>query len=82
MLAAERRIGKLESLPYCKNWTLSQGCVDIKAGEADLAGQIKALAAEGYAGYFTIEPHRWDERAAATRRDTAQILELLKEAGQ
>lgn len=66
---------------HCKNWTPAGGCVDINAGEADLAGQIRALVADGYPGYFTIEPHRWDERAAATRRNTAQLLGLLQESG-
>jgi len=64
---------------HCKNWTARGGCVDIDAGDADLAGQVRALVADGYSGYFTVEPHRWGERAQATRRNTAQLLQLLEE---
>ena len=65
---------------HCKNWTAGQGCVDIDSGDADMAGQISALVADGYRGYFTLEPHRWDERVQATRRNTAQLLRLLETA--
>lgn len=63
---------------HCKNWLPSEGNVDIMSGQADIAGQVAALKADGYPGYYTVEPHQWHDRANATRRNTAQLLELLQ----
>jgi sugar phosphate isomerase/epimerase len=63
---------------HFKNWTPDDGFVAINAGEADLAGQVAALKADGYSGYYCLEPHQWDNRAEATRENAQQLLALLR----
>ena len=41
-----------------------------------LEGQVSALKADEYDGYFCVEPHQWDNRAEASRKNTRQLLEL------
>ncbi len=61
---------------HFKNWTPA-GWAAIKDGVADLAGQVHALKADGYAGYYCLEPHQKDRRPAA-RLNHAQLLSLLQ----
>lgn len=63
---------------HCKNWGVDGGNVAINDGAVDWAGQIAALKADSYTGYFCIEPHQWHDRANATRLNTAQLLALLE----
>ena len=63
---------------HCKNWDAEKGNVALEAGVVDWAGQIGALKADGYTGYFCVEPHQWNDRANATRLNTGQLLELLE----
>lgn len=62
---------------HFKNWTAEDGNVAIQDGIVDMAGQVSALKADGYAGYYCIEPHQWHDRANATRLNTTQLLALL-----
>ena len=64
---------------HCKNWAATGGNVALDAGVVDWPGQIAALKADCYAGYFCVEPHQWDDRENATRLNTAQLLGLLEE---
>lgn len=64
---------------HFKNWTAQDGNVAIQAGIVDMAGQVSALQADGYAGYYCIEPHQWHDRANATRLNAGQLLELLSQ---
>ena len=61
---------------HFKNWTPA-GWAAIKDGAADLAGQVRALKADGYPGCYCLEPHQKDRRAAA-RLNHAQLLSLLQ----
>ena len=67
---------------HCKNWQPGRGNVSIKEGMVDMAAQVAALKADGYAGYYCVEPHQWHDRANATRLNTRQLLELLEDSGQ
>ena len=62
---------------HFKNWTEADGFVAINDGVADLAGQVKALKADDYGGYYCLEPHQWADRHKAVRKNTAQLLALL-----
>ena len=62
---------------HFKNWTAENGWEAINDGVADLAGQVAALKADGYAGYYCLEPHQKDRRSAA-RKNHAQLLALLQ----
>ncbi|MEM7029130.1 MAG: sugar phosphate isomerase/epimerase family protein [Chloroflexota bacterium] len=62
---------------HFKNWTSDEGNVAINAGVVDFAGQVSALKADSYDGYYCIEPHQWHDRANATRLNTKQLLALL-----
>ena len=66
--------------PFFKNWRPDDGFVAINDGDADLAGQVAALKAGGYTGYYCLEPHQWDDRANATRGNAQQLLALLRKA--
>jgi len=63
---------------HCKNWRPEAGWVDIDAGLVDMAGQVAALKADGYTGYYCVEPHQWQRRAEAVADNTAQLLRLLE----
>lgn len=63
---------------HFKNWTDQDGNVAINDGVVDMAGQVAALQADDYAGYYCIEPHQWHDSENATRRNTAQLLALLQ----
>ena len=63
---------------HFKNWTPSDRFVNINAGVVDLAAQIAALKADGYAGYYCLEPHQWHDPANAVRANHAQLLALLE----
>ena len=63
---------------HCKNWRPEAGWVDINAGLVDMAGQVAALKADGYTGYFCVEPHQWQRRAEAVADNTTQLLQLLE----
>jgi sugar phosphate isomerase/epimerase len=62
---------------HVKNWLPQKGWVNINDGQVDMAAQAAALLADGYKGYFCVEPHQWADRANATRSNTRQLLELL-----
>ena len=62
---------------HFKNWTANEGNVAINDGVVDFAGQVSALQADGYDGYYCIEPHQWHDRANATRLNTKQLLDLM-----
>ena len=64
---------------HCKNWLPGKGWVAISDGLVNMRGQIKVLLTDEYKGYFCVEPHQWHNRANATRLNTYQILQLLKE---
>ena len=52
---------------HFKNWT-PEGWAAINDGEVDLAAQVAALKADGYAGYYCLEPHQWQDRAPPCAR--------------
>ena len=61
---------------HFKNWTPA-GWSAINDGAADLEGQVRALKADDYPGYYCLEPHQKDRRQAA-RLNHAQLLALLQ----
>ena len=63
---------------HFKNWKPGVGNVAIVDGIVDMAGQVAALHADGYSGYYCIEPHQWHDRINATRQNTRQLLDLLQ----
>ena len=65
---------------HCKNWGPEGGNVAIADGVVDMAAQIRALKADGYSGYYTVEPHQWHDRANASRLNTKQLLTLLEQS--
>jgi len=65
---------------HLKNWHPDHGWVYLNEGVADLAGNLCALEAAGYQGYYCIESHRWND-PAATEINTRQLLALLKRTG-
>jgi L-ribulose-5-phosphate 3-epimerase len=64
---------------HLKNWQPTHGWVYLSDGVADIAGQVKALEADGYQGYYCIESHRWTD-PAATETNTWQLLALLEQS--
>ena len=62
---------------HFKNWT-PEGWAAINEGRVDLAAQVSALKADGYAGYYCLEPHQWQDRRNATRLNRDQLLALLE----
>ena len=62
---------------HFKNWTPA-GWAAINDGEVDLAGQVDALKADAYAGYYCLEPHQWQDRRDAVRKNRDQLLALLE----
>jgi L-ribulose-5-phosphate 3-epimerase len=62
---------------HLKNWHPEAGHVYLHQGVVDLVGQLEALEADGYAGYYCIESHRWDD-ALATQVNTQQLLAWLR----
>ena len=54
-------------------WTL------LAEGDVDWAGQIAALATDGFAGVIAVEPHLFPS-VASTRRALARLSDLLKTA--
>lgn len=62
---------------HLKNWHPTRGHVYLDEGVADLAGQVRALEADDYGGYYCIESHRWDD-PAATVTNVRQLLAMLK----
>jgi sugar phosphate isomerase/epimerase len=63
---------------HFKNWRAAAGWVAIRDGVVDMAGLLAALKADGYDGYYCLEPHQWDDRRNAARQNTAQLLSLLR----
>ena len=63
---------------HFKNWSHEQGVVAIGDGIVDMAAQVRALQADGYAGYYTLEPHQWNDRKNAVRNNHGQLLNLLQ----
>ncbi len=63
---------------HFKNWRPEAGFVAIDAGLVDLAGQVAALKADDYPGYYCLEPHQWNDRKNAVRQNCAQLLALLE----
>ncbi len=63
---------------HFKNWMPDAGFVAIDAGLVDLTGQVAALKADGYPGYYCLEPHQWQDRKNAVRQNYAQLLALLE----
>jgi sugar phosphate isomerase/epimerase len=61
---------------HLKNWDPAQGHVYLERGVVDLAGQLCALEADGYRGYYCIESHRPTD-PAATETNTRQLLAML-----
>jgi sugar phosphate isomerase/epimerase len=72
-----QQVRDLIGLVHCKNWTPEAGNVPIHDGIVDIAAQIAALDADGYTGYYTVEPHQWHDRANAARLNTGQLLQIL-----
>jgi sugar phosphate isomerase/epimerase len=62
---------------HLKNWHPTLGHVYLDQGVADLAGQLRALEANGYRGYYCVESHRWTD-PAATGTNTRQLLAMLR----
>lgn len=71
------RVRDLIAHVHFKNWTRAEGFVAIEDGVADLQGQVAALKADGYRGYYCLEPHQWADRRNAVRANRAQLLQLL-----
>jgi len=65
---------------HFKNWTTDEGWVALNDGVIDMKGQVAALEADGYAGYYCLEPHQWKDGRQAARLNAAQLLALLREA--
>jgi sugar phosphate isomerase/epimerase len=65
---------------HLKNWHRERGHVYLNDGVVDLPGQLRALQADGYAGYYCIESHRWSD-PGATETNLRQLLALLPENG-
>ncbi|MDE2950220.1 MAG: TIM barrel protein [Chloroflexota bacterium] len=63
---------------HFKNWRPSDGFVYIDAGVVDLRAQVAALQADGYSGYYCLEPHQWDDRRNAVRANHQQLMTLLE----
>jgi len=66
---------------HLKNWLPETGNVAILDGAADLAGQVAALKADQYDGYYCLEPHKFDDGPRAVRTNARQLLELLARSG-
>ncbi len=66
---------------HFKNWTPGDGFVAINDGLVDMAGQIEALKADDYPGYYCLEPHQWNDRKNAVRQNCEQLLTLLETHG-
>ena len=62
---------------HFKNWTPA-GWAAINEGEVDLAAQVAALKADGYPGYYCLEPHQWQNRKTAAQKNRDQLLALLQ----
>lgn len=62
---------------HFKNWLPGEGFVAIDAGLVDMAGQVQALKADVYPGYYCLEPHQWHDRKNAVRMNREQLLALL-----
>ena len=62
---------------HFKNWTHG-GWTAINDGLVDLAGQVAALKADDYPGYYCLEPHQWQDRKNAVRQNYEQLLALLE----
>ena len=63
---------------HFKNWRAEAGWVALDEGVVDLAGQVAALKAASYDGYYCLEPHQWHDRRHAARQNAAQLLSLLR----
>ena len=50
----------------------------ISTGVVDMRGQVSSLKTDGYDGYFCVEPHQWDNRKEASRKNIGQLLQLLE----
>ncbi len=64
---------------HLKNWSPGLGYTALLDGQADLAGQIRALRQDGYRGYYCLEPHHWQTGAEAARDNTAQFLQIIQD---
>ena len=64
---------------HFKNWTPAERFVAINDGVVDMAGQVAALKADGYPGYYCLEPHQWHDRKNAVRENCRQLLALLED---
>lgn len=62
---------------HFKNWRPADGFVAINDGVVDMAGQAAALIADEYPGYYCLEPHQWNDRKNAVRKNCQQLLSLL-----
>ena len=63
---------------HFKNWRADAGWVALEDGVVDMKGQAAALKADGYAGYYCLEPHQWDDGRQAARQNAGQLLDLLR----
>lgn len=63
---------------HFKNWSHEGGVVAIAYGIVDMGAQVKALQDDGYGGWYTLEPHQWNDRVNAVRTNHAQLLALLE----
>lgn len=77
--AGYKAVQDLVAHVHLKNWQPTHGWVYLNDGVADIAGQVKALEADGYRGYYCIESHRWTD-PAATETNTQQLLALLEQS--
>ena len=62
---------------HFKNWLPEKKWVDLLDGSVDMKGQVSALQADGFDGYYCVEPHQWDNRAKASRKNLRQLNALL-----
>lgn len=65
---------------HLKNWTPEKkNIVPLSDGIVDIAEQVRLLKADGYPGYYCLEPHQWKEGPAAVRRDAGTLMRYLAE---
>jgi len=77
--AGYKAIQDLVAHVHLKNWQPTDGWVYLNDGVVDVAGQVKALEADEYRGYYCIESHRSTD-PTATETNTRQLLALLEQS--
>lgn len=72
------KVNDLVAHVHLKNWHPAEGHVYLRDGVVDIPGQLRALEADGYPGYYCIESHRWQD-PDATQVNAQQLLAYLRE---